>query len=258
MSGFAADWLALRAGADRRARSVRIGQVLSAHFEGRPPLRVLDLGAGTGNNLAETAPALPAGSTWVLVDADPDLLARVTPPSDVAVQTCVADLSMDLEALLEAHRPDLVTASAFYDLAGADWIDRLVAAAAGHRACVHAVLSYTGAETWEPPHAADGKMLAAFHDHQRQEKGLGPALGPDAHRHLAEGLSAAGYDVREDTSDWHLERPRDAALIAELATGISEALAPILGTVAAGWLGARREASRVRIGHADLFGVPGA
>ncbi len=58
MSGFSADWLALRAGADARARDTGLAERLKSHFAGRSALRVLDLGTGTGANLRATAPLI--------------------------------------------------------------------------------------------------------------------------------------------------------------------------------------------------------
>ena len=40
--------------------------------------------------------------------------------------------------------------------------------------------------------------------HQRQDKGLGPALGPDAAHHLATLLETAPGACHVATSDWHL------------------------------------------------------
>lgn len=254
MTGFAAAWLDLRRDADRRARNPAVTKALSTALEGAP-VRVLDLGAGTGNNLLETAPFLQAGSTWVLADADADLLTRAPTPKGVTVETWVGDLATGLEDALRQYMPDLVTASAFYDLAGAAWIDRLVAGASKQGAMVHAVLSYTGEEVWSPPHPADGAMQEAFHAHQRSDKGLGQALGPDAHSYLADALRRAGYRVLEGPSDWDLEPPRDLSLIRELAAGTARALEPVVPD-APSWGEARRDASRVRIGHRDLFAVP--
>src|SRR5690606_5887396 len=170
-----ADWLALRAGADRRARDEGLAARLSAHFAVREGLRVLDLGAGTGAMLAATAPLLPPGQSWRLIDGDAALLARVSPPDGVAVERVVADLAGDMAPLFRPA-PDLVTCSAFLDLCGAAWLDRLAAHAAAAGAAVYAALSYDGRERWSPPHPLDAQVLAAFHADQRRDKGLGPAL----------------------------------------------------------------------------------
>ncbi len=105
----------------------------------------------------------------------------------------------------------------------------------------------------------DAAVLAAFHADQRRDKGLGPALGPDAHAHLADRLSKLGYEVFEGSSDWKLKQPADAALIAALADGSAAAVAEAVGADRADdWRAARVTAHRVTIGHRDLLALPPA
>ena len=71
MGDFSADWLALREPADRRARSAALVGRLVAWLSGTShpaggcagPLRVLDLGCGTGANLQYLAPILTKASS---------------------------------------------------------------------------------------------------------------------------------------------------------------------------------------------------
>jgi SAM-dependent methyltransferase len=256
MSGFDAEWLALRAGPDNRARSDGLAERLRHHFAGPGSLRVLDLGAGTGANLRATAPLMSAPQHWVLADSDAALLARAAPVANATIGRRAVDLAGDLSGLMHPA-PDLVTASAFFDLCGAAWIDRLVALAAASNAAFYSVLTYDGREEWTPPHPLDAEVLSAFHADQRRDKGLGPALGPDAHAALAEALRGHGYEVFEAPSDWELSQPGDAEIIAALAAGSAASVAGTLGADRIGdWLAARAKAARVRIGHRDLFAVP--
>ncbi|MEL6477362.1 MAG: class I SAM-dependent methyltransferase [Pseudomonadota bacterium] len=252
---FSKDWLDLRLPADLAARNDTLAARLGAHFAGRSGLRVLDLGAGSGNNMRATAAWLPKGQTWCLVDQDADLLAAAPRPQDVQVETRVADLAADIESLLRPA-PDLVTASAFFDLCGAAWLSRFADALAQTGAALYAVLSYDGREEWRPAHPADQEVLTAFHRDQRRDKGFGPALGPEAHDRLITLLQTRGYTVQEGPSDWHLAPPRDAALIAALAEGSAAAVAPDLGERASDWRAARQIASDVMIGHRDLLALP--
>jgi hypothetical protein len=206
--------------------------------------------------LRATAPLLGRAQRWRLVDGEPDLLARVEPVHGVAAERVVADLAGDLGPLFDP-RPELVTASAFLDLCGAAWIDRLVSQAAGAGAALYAVLTYDGRESWTPPHPLDAAVLAAFHADQRRDKGLGLALGPEAATYLAAGLRAAGYAVLTAASDWRLAAPADATLIATLARGSADAVATALGNEAATeWQRARLVATAVTIGHLDILALP--
>jgi hypothetical protein len=256
VSGFEADWLALRGRADARARDKGLAARLGAHFAGRSALRVIDLGAGSGANLRATAPLIEAPQHWVLADNNAGLLARAGAAPGTTVERREVDLAAELSSLSDPA-PDLVTASAFLDLCGADWTDRLAALAAACGAAVYAVLTYDGREEWRPSHALDAEVLAAFHADQRRDKGLGPALGPDATAHLAASLRGHGYQVIEAAGDWKLEAPRDAALIAALADGTATAVAGAIRADRAGiWRTARSAAHRVTIGHRDLLALP--
>ena len=251
---FSADWLALRLNADMRARDEGLAARLSIHFMGREGVRIVDLGCGTGNNMIATAPWLPKGQHWLMVDHDPALLEAVLRPQDLTVETRQADLSAGVEDLIAGA--DLVTTSAFFDLCGADWLERFADALAGSGAALYAVLSYDGREDWAPAHPLDAEVLAAFHADQRRDKGFGPSLGPEAHGHLLGLLQSRGYRVAEAPSDWVLTPAEDAALIEALAEGSATAVRPALGELVSDWHAARRGAERVLIGHKDLLALP--
>lgn len=252
---FSADWLSLRQQADRAARSADLAAELAELVEERVPLRVLDLGAGTGANMQATAPFLSTEQHWLLVDADKALLSLAEAPFGVTMETRVADLSGDLAALFDPA-PDLVTASAFFDLAGRDWLARLVEVVSAKKALFYTVLTYDGREEWHPPHALDTEVLPAFHADQRSDKGLGPALGPDAAAVMTELFEAAGYDVMTKASDWQLTSDENSELIAELARGSARAVRGKLGDTADRWLEARETAATVMIGHVDMLAIP--
>ena len=119
------------------------------------------------------------------------------------------------------------------------------------------VLTYDGRESWEPPHAEDQRMLAAFHHHQRSDKGFGPAAGPEATEALAQAFRKAGTAVTVGESPWLLGADHPD-LVRELAAGIAAAVAEtghVSPEAIASWLEAKRGAS-VTIGHQDLWARP--
>ena len=87
---FSPDWLALREPADHAARNGEVLAAVREHFAQVSPLRIVDLGCGTGSNLRGLAPHLPREQHWHLVDYDPLLLAaarqRLVDWADMAVQ----------------------------------------------------------------------------------------------------------------------------------------------------------------------------
>lgn len=278
MSGFSADWLALREPADRRARSASLDLQVTTALGGLATPRIVDLGAGTGASLRALAPRLGPRQHWILLDNDPGLAeaarTALTAYADAArregedlvldlagkavrVSFAAVDLATDPAAPL-AFDPDLVTASAFFDLVSADWLGRFAAAMAQGRVRIHAALTCDGVDEWLPPHPADRAIHAAFQRHQGRDKGFGPAAGPDAGVLLAAALEDHGYEVTRAESPWLLG-PDDEALMAALAEGTAAAAretGAVFAEEAADWEAARRRASSCRIGHVDLFARP--
>lgn len=260
---FSPDWLALRAPADDSARDTNLIEMLDDWAASRPgPLQVVDLGCGSGATFRALDPHLP-GADWFLVDNDPRLLEiamRLAPEAREdgagSIRTGRVDLAASVEAAVQGV--DLVTASALMDLVSPAWIERLVRAMP-RRAALYAPLIYDGAELWTPAHPAERRALAAFREHQRGDKGFGPALGPDAAEALAEALIEAGWEVRLAPSAWRLSKRRDGDLIRALAVGSAEAVAET-GALDPGalraWSDARADAEAVLVGHQDLLALP--
>ena len=274
MSGFSADWLALREPADHAARNRRLLALLERAFAGREHVRVVDLACGAGSNLRGQALYLPPRQSWRLVDHDPQLLdaARVSliawadriesqEPLTLAKvdrQLEIAFLRSDLSRFdqnLLVQGLDLVTAAAFFDLVSATWIEEFCAALAERRLPLYAVLSYDGSERWSPAHDADAAMLSAFCRHQSRDKGFGPAAGPSAAALLREALERRGYAVETAPSPWRMG-PSETELIRALADGSARVVtetALVPAPMVAAWRAARRVATACEIGHIDLF-----
>jgi SAM-dependent methyltransferase len=277
MSGFSAEWLALREPADHRARNRDLLLALADAFAGRDQVSVVDLGCGTGSNLRACADHLPRLQHWRLVDSDPALLAAAREQllrwSDhgvtdqggltlsrgdrtIAVTFLAADLAADLDEAL-APSPDLVTAAALFDLVAEEWISGFASRVAATGAAFYTALTYDGREEWAPLHSADAAIAAAFHAHQRRDKGFGPASGPQATEVLDHAFTALGYETRTADSPWRLAES-EKPLIDELAAGIAAAVRQT-GRVEeadiASWLASRRAAATGLIGHTDLLAL---
>jgi SAM-dependent methyltransferase len=278
MSGFSPEWLALREPADVRARDPGLLAALATHLDGRGEIDVVDLGCGTGSNIRSTAPALGPMQAWTLVDYDPVLLeaarAALFTWADeasengeaiklkkdgraISVRFRQADLMQNLEGVV-GGRPDLVTASALFDLCSVDFIRRTARAVASEGAAFYTVLTYDGMQTWSPAHPADADMTAAFNAHQGTDKGFGSAAGPAAPEALALAFRGQGYAVQEAPSPWRIDSS-EQGLIDMLADGFAAAVAEIGRVppdIIAHWLSARRTVSVV--GHTDTLALPPA
>ncbi|MEZ5865120.1 MAG: hypothetical protein R3D25_14035 [Geminicoccaceae bacterium] len=267
MSGFAADWLALREPYDHAARSPDLFRRLAAWAAGRPQLRVVDLGSGTGSNLRATAPALACPQAWTLVEHDPALIAAGTSalarlPAKVTASYAGLDLARDLAAAIPPGT-DLVTASAFLDLASEAWLDELVARVRAHRAALHVVLTFDGSLRWRPGDIFDGEVKRLFEAHQRTDKGFGPALGPAAVAALEKRLGTAGGELHVAASDWRLGYA-DQAIQEALLEGYARAATetdPGQSAEIADWQAQRGRQidagrSEHRVGHKDVLWIP--
>ncbi len=271
---FSADWLALRAPADRRARNPAVADAAAAWAAGlgRAPT-VVDLGCGSGANLDCLAPVLPVGQVWHLVDHDRDLLDRaVARAGDQPAVSVATPVATDLSAALPLDligAADLVTAAALLDLVSAAWLDRLLSAcrAAGTAVCF--VLTVDGTVTWWPPDPDDETVAAAVRRHQACDKGFGPALGGDAVARLRRATEGWARAVA-GASPWRLGAA-DAALQTALIDGYAVAAAEVIAegdpadllairTVDA-WAVRRRRAiaaghGGLTVGHCDVFACP--
>jgi SAM-dependent methyltransferase len=264
MSGFSADWLAMREPYDRAARNGAVLDAVAAAFADAPAAAMTDLGCGTGATMRVMAPRLPARQRWCLVDNDNDLLAAAAgaAPAGTTVTTVAADLAGAFEeALCDC---DLVTTSALLDLVSAGWLDRLVAALSSAGRPLYAALSYDGTVALSPESRHDGEVIAAVNRHQRTDKGFGPALGPDSARVALERLPAAGFRVVEGRSDWQFGAGDEAIQMEMLAgwAGAAREIGADPGLVAE-WLAERRDRvaagrSQMRVGHIDFFATPTA
>jgi ubiquinone/menaquinone biosynthesis C-methylase UbiE len=265
MSGFSAQWLALREAHDRAARSRTVLDALAAAFAGAPAIAVVDLGCGTGSTMRAIAGLLPARQHWRLIDDDEALLAYAAQaaPSGTQVTTVAADLAQHLERAI-GEEPDVVTLSALLDLVSAAWIDRLAAAMVRLARPLYAALTYDGAVAMTPATRHDTTVIAAVNHHQLTDKGFGPALGPGAARTAPDCFRRNGFAVVEGRSDWRFGNgDRDIQL--EMLAGWAAAAGEIgvARSMLDEWLGERRDhvaagRSRIRVGHVDFFARPTA
>ncbi len=266
MSGFAPEWLALREGADHRAINHAVRRDVLKFLGDRQAVRVADLGCGTGSNFRSLAPEIPTEQSWLLVDHDAQLLqlaaamtADVAAPRSVDVRLHEADLSGgDIAAI--AAEADLITAAALFDLISPAVIKTMVGHIADAGCAFYTVLTYDGIASWLPEDSVNRVMREAFNQHQRSDKGFGPAAGPDATNVLAEAFAERGYHVVRGRSPWVLDSGLET-LRHEADRGWATAVVEtgaITRDAADAWLAVREAdaSARTIVGHEDLFALP--
>jgi hypothetical protein len=264
MSGFSAEWLALREPFDARARNEAVIEAVTVALAGPHSVTIVDLACGTGSTLRALSPRLQARQNWRLIDNDLSLLARVPAAAlpNVTMTTVPIDLNRDLELALDGPL-DLVTTSALLDLVSEPWLTRLAEETAARQVPIYAALSYDGRIAFEPADPFDEKIVPAVNAHQRTDKGFGPALGPDAAGAALARFKRVGYAVMHGEADWRFG-PDDRDIQLEVLSGWATAARLTAGLElpdVIGWLTRRRDLvaagrSSIRVGHVDLFAGP--
>jgi len=205
------DWLDLREPADRRARSIMLAHELAGTL--RPgPVRILDIGCGSGATTRWLAPLLPGPQEWVLLDRDPALLALVPDRTadvrdrDGAPVIC-STRRAEIAALSarDLASTSAVTASALVDVLTTDEVDGLAATCAAARVPALLTLSVTGHVEIDPSDPADPEIAAAFNAHQRRTVAGRRLLGPDAPAAAADAFRRHGMIVRTAETLWRLD-----------------------------------------------------
>ncbi|MGV8935688.1 MAG: methyltransferase domain-containing protein [Allorhizobium sp.] len=263
MSGFDQDWLTLREPADRAARVMAQVETLADYLAARANARLVDIGCGTGSTWRTLSGALPAHTSWLLLDYDRLLLdeAERRIGRGERVEFRQADLSDIGQLPLEGI--SVVTASAFFDLCSEKFCAALVALIADRGCGLYAALNYDGNITWSIPHPLDGAVVSDFNSHQRTDKGFGPALGPDATDCLAGQLAEHAFRLHIEDSPWRMDS-HSAALQTAFLEGFRAPLAQIGSLSQAqidAWLAFRLSAvndpqSLCEVGHKDLLALP--
>jgi hypothetical protein len=259
---FKSAWLDLREPYDEAARDPEIAIRIGDWSATRSHLNVVDLGAGTGANLRWLAPRLRCAQSWTLIELDQDLIAdgmsRLMP--DVEWSYRPLDLARDLETAIPPDT-DLVTTSALLDLVSDEWLDRLLQLLAARKLPFYAALTFNGEIELHPPVDGDAEVIALFNEHQRHDKGFGPALGGAAIDRLSRAID---FLVLPAPSEWVLG-PKDGPMIDAFVTGLAEAaieVDPAQERRISIWLSERRGlAARgiggAFVGHDDLFVADG-
>jgi hypothetical protein len=282
---FSADWLALREPADVAARSTTLVRAVASMFDGSHTMRALDLACGTGANARYVSDRIGARQDWLLVDYDSALLAQVRACMTVWAASRgarIADDGGELRVTCEGQAPAsfktfladlrrlddpsifegrvLVTGSALLDLVSESWVRNLAHVCRANGARALFALTYDGRIRCRPEEPEDGRVRRLVNEHQRIDKGFGPALGPTAVDVVERTFGALGYRSGREPSDWIVESGA-AELQRQLIAGWTEAataMAPSEEASIRRWRDRRlshldQGRSRLAVGHEDIL-----
>lgn len=252
---FSPDWLALREPYDTRARSEPLTRIFLDTLPGSPC--ILDLGSGRGANARYLEGISTREIAWRLVDHDPELLARADGIGGETSRQLVNFAPNP--GLIDTSGVNAISASALFDLVSEDWFSAFVEVAAGLPLLF--ALTADGVHSWEPLDPADKAVMDEFEADTRRDKGFGPAMGPDGPARMVDLLSAAGYQVLQESSPWRL-----CGADRDLLTAIVDLIADVASqrgdaSISAGWRERRRRLIAagglcLDVGHVDIAALP--
>ena len=248
-------WLDLREPADAAARSEALPARLARHLP-TSGLVVHDLGGGSGAMGRWLAPRLPWPQRWVVHDRDAGLLELAVADPPAATTVTVEARTSDIARLtaIDLAGADLVVASALLDLLTGDELVAMLGACEGCPLLL--ALTVVGRLALTPADPLDAALAAAFDDHQRR----GRLLGPDA---VGAAIDALDGTVVVRPSPWRLG-PAHAELTAAWLDGWVAAATeqePALVEAAGAYRERRLEQLAagelaVVVDHADLLALP--
>ena len=267
MSGFSADWLALREPYDARARNPAVLDAVIAALKGYPSIRIVDLACGTGSTLralsATSSSRSRIGGLSTTISACWRARRRSTHPADVTVAGVPLDLNRDLEAVLDGP-VDLITTSALLDLVSEAWLERLAVEIAARSIPVYAALSYDGRIELSP---ADPLDTAS---HCRGERASAHRQGFWSRARADGGILSRSRDLKRSAIPSCTVNPTGSSartiatfkwkFLAGWASAARE-IGDLSLADTVGWLTRRRDAvaagrSSIRVGHVDFFARP--
>lgn len=288
--GFAVDWLAARDPYDVAALD-RVGlDLLRPWLAEQPsyrPLRVVDLGCGTGSGLRRTLTWLDARPVVAYaVDRDAALLAALvagdlgstargaSDSADTDARVTVVPVLADVLGPLDgAGGPadgtvDLLVSHAVADLFPLDRFASRIRALLRPGGRAQIALTYDGETRFAPDDAADleRRTIAAYHRHMDRARAQDPTYGGStAGRRLVAALEAAGLEiVRAAPSTWDVragDGPGGVAVLTGLIDYVIRAVAELGDPPAdevARWERSRRAALdagalRASVRHLDVI-----
>lgn len=264
MSGFSADWLALREPIDLAARNNVVEAAFCAALPSGP-VRLQDLASGAGSTVVALSRLLKSRQEWHLCDHDPILLdvalRRFESSANLDVNIRQIDLSTELDHL-KFDEVDGITTSAFLDLVTEGFLGDLVDAVTRSGKPFLASLTYDGRAMCSPDDCMDEDIRLAMNAHQKTDKGFGAALGPDAAMVAESRFNAAGYRVVSGTSDWRATVGAKAFQNQLIAGWLSAGRAMGLEAAALDKWHERRRGEiddgilEITVGHVDFAAIP--
>ena len=223
-------WLAHRFTCDAEARHPGIEHQFLAFFEQhQTPLKVVDVGSGTGANVRYYFDRIPHEQEWILIEQNEQLRDEccrslvafaqergyhwqqqdgtflLTDDQKTATVQLMSGRIEHIEQLADLARTDVVTANAVFDLLSFEQFDTLVGKLVQHEVCLLATLNYYET-SFLPFSEEDHRFMRWYHMHMKRPQPTGIAMGPDCSEEMLDLLAQHHMMIEQEGSQWHLKK----------------------------------------------------
>ncbi len=282
---FDRDWLQERYPFDAEARDKVLENKVLAHFSKQSDITLVDVGSGTGSNCLYFIEQLPQNQKWYLIEQNEALQkATIRRLKDFAAYhkytfdrkknkvtiksikkkvevTIINDSLLNLPAIVDLKKVDLVLANAVFDLFSKEQLDQFVNIIIDHQLAFYPTLNYEGMD-FLPTDTFDELFIGQYNAHMERPQAFGTALGKNAGQYLVELFKAKNYQVDTAISTWRIE-PDDIKMHYYLLNFMENALtemdlAPAVQENFERWVQRKKDLvitrqQRLEIGHLDIF-----
>lgn len=285
---FDIDWLNERYPYDVEARNKTLESKIIAHLAKKSSITLVDIGAGTGSNCLYFIEQLPHTQKWYLIEQNEGFkkttirrlrdyasyhkynferkkdIIKITSIRRNITVTILNDSLLNLAALVDLKKVDLVLANAVFDLFSAAQITQLVKIITHNKLVFYSTLNYEGM-TFNPADPFDDIFIAAYNEHKERRQVYGKALGKQAGQFMIALFQKQGNIVQSAISKWQIE-PMDIKMHYYLLNFMENALAemdlaPAMQHNFEKWIQRKKDLiiigqQRLEIAHLDIFVKP--
>ncbi len=282
---FDPNWLETRYRFDSSARKNSTEKKMLDHFSSLANINIVDIGAGTGNNVRYYASFLPQNQNWLLLDSDSDLnsqslvllsqwakknhwsyqlseneLRFQVATKTVTVKTKLGSL-LELNKLVDLAKVNLITANAVFDLFSSLQWKNFLSQLIPFSLPLLATLNYSEMNFF-PFCEINQKYIDIYNQHMTRKQKFGKAMGPDCAEQMSHVLTQYNYSTITGQSNWVINTKENFMLhflIGFMEKSVEEMIsAPLEKKAFQQWVIKKRkeiEESRLeaKVHHIDIF-----
>ena len=226
---FDKDWLNERYPFDVEARNKELQTKVLQHLEGKEKLVLVDVGSGTGSNCLYFVEKLLQNQKWYLIEQNEYLSnatirrlkeyasyhkyeferkkksIKITAITKTIEVVLINDSMLNLDALLDVTKIDLLTANAVFDLLSEEQIEQFSNIIINNKIPFYATLNYQNM-TFFPEDPFDDIFISIYNNHMERRQVFGKAMGKNAPQFILAIFEKENWLIDSLSSNWNVER----------------------------------------------------